>query len=119
MCCDAEKLPRHGKNHLSSSLADGTWKLRAEPWIALDGPRKRHLEAITLWATRREHTPGLFLENKGQLHGFFHQLLHSEMAMSVLFSLFPKPRNRPPGDSTTSQLRALGFEIHPTNRSGP
>lgn len=91
---------------------DGTWKLRAEPWIALDGPRKGRLEAITLWARRREHTPGLFLENKeGQLYTFFHQLLRSETANGVLYALFRNQEIDLPGEFTTAQLLALGFEI--------
>lgn len=91
---------------------EGTWKLRAEPWIALDGPRKGCLEAITLWATRREHTPGLFLENReARLHTLFHQLLCSETANGVLFALFRNQEIDLPGDFTTAQLLALGFEI--------
>jgi hypothetical protein len=54
---------------------DGPWKLRAEPWIAIDGPRKGSLEAITLWASRNGLNPGLFLENNDQLRNLLSYLL--------------------------------------------
>jgi hypothetical protein len=92
-------------------LVDGTWKLRAEPWIALGGPRKGHLEAITLWATRKEHTPGLFLENNGQFQAFFYHFLHPQAAIGVLSALTQNQQIDLPGDFTTTQLLALGFEI--------
>ena len=90
---------------------DGTWKLRAEPWIALDGPRAGNLEAVTLWASRREHTPGLFIENKGQYSNVFSRLLRVDVARGVVTALHLNQEIDLPGDFTTMQLRDLGFNL--------
>jgi hypothetical protein len=91
---------------------DGPWKLRAEPWIAIDGPRKGCLEAFTLWASRNGLNPGLFVKNDVQLPCLLSQLLSSpETADSILSTLTQNEEVDVPGDFTTSQLRSLGFEI--------
>ncbi len=91
---------------------DGPWKLRAEPWIAIDGPRKGRLEAITLWASRHGLNPGLFLENNVHLPNLLTQLLSSpDVAHSILSTLTQNEEVDVPGEFTTSQLRSLGFEI--------
>lgn len=91
---------------------DALWKLRAEPWVALDGPRKGRLEAITLWASQDRQNPGLFLQNNGDLLILLSQLLSaSDIAHNILSTL---TQNQPidlPGQFTTAQLRNLGFEI--------
>jgi hypothetical protein len=91
---------------------DGPWKLRAEPWIALGGPGKGRLEAITLWASRNGHGPGLFLQNDVQLPNLLSQLLSSpELAHGIISTLAQDETVDVPGDFTTPQLRSFGFEI--------
>ncbi len=91
---------------------DGPWKLRAEPWIAIDGPRKGCLEAITLWASGNGYSPGLFLENNVQLHYLLSRLLSGpEVAYGILSALTQNEAVDVPGEFTTTQLRLLGFEI--------
>ena len=91
---------------------DGLWKLRAEPWVALDGPRKGRLEAITLWASQDGQNPGLFLQNNAELLTHLSQLLSSSaVAHSILTTLTQNQPINLPGEFTTTQLRNLGFEI--------
>ncbi len=117
---NGNKPPTHPCNNLDISFrknlypiqVDGPWKLRAEPWIAIDGHRKGRLEAITLWASRNGLSPGLFLENDVQLPHLLTQLLSNpDVAHGIISTLAQNQEVDVPGDFTTSQLRSLGFEI--------
>jgi hypothetical protein len=91
---------------------DGPWKLRAQPWIALDGPRKGRLEAITFWASRNGVHPGIFLPNDVQLPNLLSQLFSApEVADGILSALRQNEEVEVPGEFTTIQLRSLGFEL--------
>ena len=110
-------LLQHGRHIFQEKIVypfrmDGPWKLRAEPWIAIDGPRKGRLEAITLWASRNGLNPGLFLHNNVQLPHLLSQLLSGpEVAHDILSTLTQNEEVDLPGDFATSQLRSLGFDI--------
>jgi hypothetical protein len=107
-----QNLDIFSRKNLYPIQVDGPWKLRAEPWIAIDGPRKGRLEAITLWASRNGLSPGLFLENDLQLPHLLTQLLpSSKVAHDILSTLAQNEVVDLHGDFTTSQLRSLGFEI--------